>query len=356
MQFPFKKHTKSLIGMDISSTSVKLLELSKQPGNRYRVESYAVAPFPPNAIVEKSIKDQEEVTEAVKLALERANSHTKNVALAVATASVITKTLQLDASLTEEELEMQIEVEADRYIPYPIDEVNIDFEVMGIAENNSDLVDVLVVASRCENVNERTDVVERAGMQVNIVDVESYAMQRTCSLVTEQLPEGPDGQTIAVVDIGATMLSLNVLHNHETVYTREEVFGGKLLTEEIQQRYGLSYAQAGYAKKHGDLPDDYVPEVLIPFKESLVQQIRRSLQLFYSANQYGEVSAIVLAGGTACLPGLVAFIEKNLGVPTSIVNPFADMSIAPRVNAAALSNDAPALMLSCGLAMREMQF
>ncbi|PVZ68273.1 pilus assembly protein PilM [Pelagibaculum spongiae] len=350
--FPFLRGKQQpLIGLDISSTSVKLLELSKV-GTRYRVESYAVEPLPPNAVVERDIKDVDGVAETVRKLIDRARPNAKGVAIAVAGSAVITKVIQMEAGLTENDIESQIAVEADQYIPYPLDEVSLDFDVMGSNPKDASKMDVLLAASRSENVDSRVAAVEIAGLTPLVVDVEAYGMERAFHLVADQLPGRGEGQTIAVMDVGATMSTLSVLHDRKTTYTREQVFGGAQLTEEIQRRYGLSYSEAGMAKKQGGLPDDYVPEVLEPFKEAVVQQVTRSLQFFYSSSQYTEIDQIVLAGGCSSIAGLDDLVEERIGTPTVVANPFAEMSLSSKVSAQALSNDAPALMISCGLALR----
>ncbi|MCP4145597.1 MAG: pilus assembly protein PilM, partial [bacterium] len=260
--------------------------------------------------------------------------------------------IQLDAGFSEAEIETQIEVEADQYIPYPLEEVSLDFEILGENEKVPDKVDVLLAASRSENIESRVDALEIGGLDAKVVDIEAYAMERVFEVLGSQIFGQDDDQVLAVLDIGSTMTSLSVLQNSQTIYTREQVFGGAQLTEEIQRRYGLSYEEAGMAKKQGGLPDDYVPEVLEPFKEGIVQQVSRALQFFYSASQYGEVDHLVLAGGCAGIEGIDEMIEEKLGTTTSIANPFTDMSLSSKVNAQALSTDAPALMISCGLALR----
>jgi type IV pilus assembly protein PilM len=326
----FRRKKAPLLGLDISSTAVKLLELSRS-GGRYRVESYAVEPLPPNSVVEKNIADVEAVGESIRRAVKRSGSRTRDAAVAVAGSAVITKIITMNASLKEEEMETQIELEADQYIPYPLDEVNLDFEILGPSEKSPDTVDVLLAASRSENVEMRVAALEIGGLNAKIVDVEAYALENAFQLVAEQLPGGGKDQII---------------------YTREQVFGGKQLTEEIMRRYGLSYEEAGMAKRQGGLPDNYVPEVLEPFKEAMTQQVSRSLQFFFSSSQYNSVDRIALAGGSASIAGIDELIESKLGTETSIANPFANMSLAPRVKPQALSNDAPALMIACGLALR----
>lgn len=347
----FGKKTNILIGLDISSTSVKLLELS-QSNDSYKVESYAVEPLPPNAVVEKNISDVEGVGDAVKRVLNRSKSSSRSAAVAVAGSAVITKTIEMDAELSDEEMENQIIVEADQYIPYPLDEVAIDFEVLGLSERNPEQVEVLLAACRKENVEMREAALDLGGLKPAVVDIEAHAMKRAFDLVKPQLGGNPEDLVVAVIDIGATMTTLSVLADDKAIYTREQLFGGKQLTEEIQRRYSLSFEEAGLAKKQGGLPDDYEDEVLQPFKEAVLQQVTRSLQFFFSSSQYDDVDYIVLAGGTSSIEGLGDMIESKLGTPTIIANPFVNMSLASRVDADALANDTPALMIACGLAMR----
>ncbi|GAA6151782.1 pilus assembly protein PilM [Pseudoteredinibacter isoporae] len=344
---------KPLIGLDISSTAVKLLEFSRQ-GDSFRVESYAVKALPPGSVVEKNINDPDAVADAVRAVVQQSKSKEKLAAVAVAGSAVITKVIEMPSGLSEDALETQISLEADQYIPYPLEEVSIDFEVQGPSANNPDQMEVLLAACRRENVDLRVDVLEKADLTAKVVDVEAYTMERAFALISEQL-EQQEGQVVAVVDIGATMTTLSVLVDGKTVYTREQLFGGKQQTEEIQRRYGLSAEEAGLAKKQGGLPDDYESEVLEPFKDAVVQQVTRSLQFFFSSSQYNDVDLIVLAGGVSALEGLGELIEEKIGTMTMVANPFANMSVSPRVNATALANDAPALMIAAGLAMREYE-
>jgi type IV pilus assembly protein PilM len=347
----FSNKANSLLGIDISSTSVKLLELSRT-GNRFRVEAYAVEPLPANAVVEKNIAELEGVGLALSRVLVKARSNAKSAAVAVAGSAVITKTIEMDAGLSDDELENQLKVEADQYIPYPLEEVAIDFEVQGYSPRNPERVEVLLAACRKENVEVREAALALAGLSARVVDVEAYALERAFGLLSAQMAQGDAPLTVAVVDIGATMTTLSVLHNGRIIYTREQLFGGRQLTEEIQRRYGLSNEEAGLAKKQGGLPDDYNPEVLQPFKDAVVQQVSRSLQFFFAAGQYNDVDYIMLAGGTASISGLDRLIQQRLGTPTLVANPFADMALSSKVNAGALASDAPALMIACGLALR----
>lgn len=345
------KEAPVLLGLDISSTAVKLLELSRK-GARYRIESYAVEPLPVGSVVEKTIADPEAVGETIRRAVKRSKSRAKQAAVAVAGSAVITKIIPMPASLTDAEMASQIEIEAHQYIPYPLEEVNLDFQVIGPSARNPDTVDVLLAASRSENVDTRVAAVEIAGLTASIVDIEAYATEAAFGLINQQAAGKALGKTVAVMDVGATMSAFNVLDDRKVIYTREQIFGGKQLTEEIQQRYNLSFEEAGKAKKHGGLPADYASEVLEPFKESMAQQITRSLQFFFSSTQYNRVDHILLAGGNALIPGIAKLIESKTETPTSIANPFVGMSVAGGINAQTINNDAPALIIACGLAMR----
>ncbi|HMZ91785.1 MAG TPA: pilus assembly protein PilM [Pseudomonadales bacterium] len=345
----FKKKQTPLLGIDISTTAVKLIELSCS-SDSYRVESYAVEPLPPNAVVEKSIADVEAVGQAIGRVVTRAKTKARDGVVAVAGSAVITKTIEMDADLTDDERETQISLEADQYIPYPLEEVAIDFEVQGPSESDARKVQVLLAACRHETVEAREAVLAIAGLTPRIVDVEAYAIERAFLLVKDQID--PDARVVAIVDIGATMTTLSVLVEGKTIYTREQLFGGKQLTDEIRRRYGLSEEEAGLGKKQGGLPDEYEDEVLAPFREAAVQQVARSLQFFYASSQHNDIDCLILAGGTSSISGMTELLQQRIGVPTFLANPFLGMTIAPKVNAAALTNDAPALMIACGLALR----
>jgi type IV pilus assembly protein PilM len=342
-----------VLGIDISSTTVKLLELSRI-GDKYCVESYAVAPLPPEAVVEKNVNQIDVVGGLISDLVARSKTRAQQAVAAVSGTAVIIKTIAMPAGLSEENLEAQLTVEADQYIPYPLEEVALDFEELGPVEGRDDQVDVLLAACRQETIEARVDALEVADLTPAIIDVEVFAMERALALLRSQLPVSASGM-IAMVDIGASMTTLSVFAGGESVYTREQLFGGKQLTDEIMNRYNLSFEEAGRAKKQGGLPDDYEREVLEPFREAVVQQVSRSLQFFFSSSEHNELDCVVLCGGVAAIGGLAEIIEERLSTPTIVANPFADMSVGPRVNAQALAKDAPAMMVACGLAMRRVR-
>lgn len=349
----FRRKKSPLLGIDISSSVVKLLELSRK-GDKYVVESYAVEPLPVNAVVEGRIENSDEVAGAIKRAVKRSGTRTREAAVAVSANSVITKTVSFSSSLSERELEENVMMEAENYIPYPLEEVLLDFEVLGTSSIDPDAVDVLLAASRRENVDARTEVVEKAGVKPKLVDVEAYTTENAFLIITEQLPNKGHGLTVAIADVGATVTTLHVLVDGKIVFTREQTFGGRMLTEDIERHYGMSYQEAGRSKKDpASLPEDYIPKVLDPFKRSMTMTVTRALQFFFSASsQYQSIDHIILAGGCASIPGIDKMIEDETGTSTSVANPFADMSIASRVKIQALSNDAPSMLIACGLAMR----
>jgi type IV pilus assembly protein PilM len=344
----FGRKQAPMLGVDISSTSVKLLELSRS-GGRYRVESYAVEPLPPNSVVEKNITDAELVGEAIGRAVKKSGTRTRTAACAVAGSAVITKIISMPANLSEEEMEGQIQIEADQYIPYPLEEISLDFEVLSLSATEPDKVDVLLAASRSDNVDRRVAALDVGGLQAKVVDVEAFGLENAVSLVMNDIG---DQHIIAIMDVGATTSTLSVLEGNSIVYTREQLFGGRQLTDEIQRRYGLSYEEAGLAKRQGGLPDNYEPEVLQPFRESMAQEVNRALQFFYSSSQVGTVNHVVIAGGCASINGIDGLIREKIDTPVSVANPFANMSVASRVRADALANDAPAMMIACGLSLR----
>ena len=345
------KPAKPVLGIDISSMAVKLLEFSRD-GNGYKVESYGVEPLPPNAISEHNIADVDGVAEAIRRVVRRAKTKTKDAAVAVPASAVITKTIQLVTAPNDAEMAGLVELEAPKYIPFPLSEINYDFEVLGPSEHDPALVDVLLVASRAENVDMRSAALELAGLTAKVVDVESYALEHALTLMAPQMPNHGKNATVALVDVGAVVTSVSVVRNMEIIYSREQDFGGKQLTEEIMRRFGMSYEEAGMAKRMGGLPPEYQRELLEPFKAAMAQQVLRALQFFNASNEQEDVDQVILAGGSAAISGVAGFISHQVGLPVVIANPVANMSLSDKVQRNNLQADAPALLTACGLAMR----
>src|SRR3954462_3186149 len=322
-------------------------------GGQYRVESYAAEPTPPNSINEKAIVDANLVGEAIKQALKRSGARAKEAAIAISGDAAITKVIQMPRSLSENELEAQVEMQADQYIPFPMEEVSFDFEVIGPSEKEADMLDVLLVATRSENVEQRVAPCAAAGLSAKIVDVEAFALENACRLLTHQMPDGGLGRVIAVVDFGASSTTFSVLRDLKVIYTRDFAFGGQQLTEEVMRTYGLSMEEAGRAKKEGGLPANYQSEVLDPFIVDMTQQVSRSLQ-FYLASGSGreQPEKIVICGGCANIPGVADVISSRVGISAEKGDPLGQMKLSSRAKAQAVQRDATALLTACGLALR----
>lgn len=352
MQSLFGGGSQSLVGLDISSSSVKLLELS-QRGERYHVEAYAAEPLPENAVTDKQVVEVEAVGEAIARAVARAGTRSKFACAAVSGSSAITKIISMPDNLREQDMEEQIKVEADQYIPYPIEEVNLDFEVMGVSDKAPDSVDVLLAACRSEQIDALAAALEIGGLTPKVIDIETFAMENACQLLRHQMPDGGVEKTVAIVDMGATITAVMVLHDLEAVYTRDQAFGGKQLTEEIMRNFGMSAEEAGKAKKYGNLPETYEAEILPGFIDDMAQQIDRSLQFFFSASsQYANIDQIILAGGCAHIPNVASILQEKLQINTTVARPFADMSVATKAKPKQLAQDEGSMLVACGLALR----
>ncbi len=341
-----------LIGVDISSSALKLVELSEAGKGVYRLERYAVEPLAKDVVTDGNIANLDQVTEALRRGHKRLGSRNRNVAMALPTAMVITKKIIVAAGQTEEELELQVEAEANQYIPFALDEVNLDFQILGPAPNNPDEVEVLIAASRKEKVEDRVAIAEAAGLKPRVMDVESYATEEAFQMIAPSLPANGRDQNIALVDIGAHVMHFYVVRNNQILFSRDQAFGGNQLTHEIQRAFNLSPEEAESAKKNAGLPENYDADVLQPFMETLALEVTRALQFFFTSTSYNQVDQIVLAGGCALIPALDELVAKRAGVNAIIGNPFANMTVSDRIRPRQLAADAPLLLISCGLAMR----
>lgn len=343
-----------LIGVDISPSSVKMVELSAsgKDDNGYRVERYAVEPIPKDAMLDGNIVNLEAIGESLERGWKKMGTRLKNVAMALPAAAVITKKIIVPAGQREDDLAFQVETEANQYIPFALDEVNLDFQLIGPSPNNPDEVEILIAASHKEKVEDRIAAALTAGLKTVVMDVEPYAAQTAFELIERKLPNGGKDQIIAVVDIGSTIMSINVLLNGQSVYMRDQPTGGNQLSQEIQRCFSLSPEEAETARQNEELPDNYKVDVLNPFCENLALEVARAIQFFFSSTRYTEVNYIFLAGGCAAIPGLDEIVAARAQARTLIVNPFADMALSNRVRPKLLGADAPSLLIACGLAMR----
>ena len=355
MQFNFSLFSsgpRPLIGVDISSSSVKMVELAHDGKKGYRLERYAIEILPRDAVADGNIVNLEACAESVRRAWKKLGTSTKQVAIALPSSHVITKKIIVPAGQRDDELEVLVESEANQYIPFALEEVNLDFQIIGPSPSSSEDIEVLIAASRREKVEDRVAVAEAAGLKAMMVDVESYAQLAAFDLIESHLPEANAGRIIALVDVGAHATTLTVLRNRQMLYTREQAFGGNQLTQDIARLFGMSFEEAEADKRRNNLPENYESELLKPFVENMALEVSRALQFFFTSTQFSAVDHIVLAGGCATLPGADEAVASRTQVNTTVANPFARMSLSERVRANSLLTDASSLVVACGLALR----
>jgi len=345
IQSLFKLVQTPLVGMDVGSSTIKLLELSCNQGT-YQVEAYA------NTSIPSSDTPASPIQEAVFDVVRKATTQRKFAALCISGPTVITRVFQVNANFTDEEIVEQLELEADHYIPYPLEEVLYDFYIDRNAEDHSNLSEVVLVAARRECVESCLDALSLSGLKASILDVDRFVMERAFKLILNQLGEQAIVQNTAVIDLGASVTTLHIFKNARSIYARDQTFGVKQLMNEIERRYGLSNRDAMDLVKYGGLPEDYHDEILQPFKEVVTRQISHALQIFFSSSEESAIQSLVLAGGGACLSGLGEYVEEKMGIKTCIANPFAEMQISSNLDKNRVMEEAPALMKSVGLALR----
>ncbi len=352
LQGLIRRGSQPLLGIDVSASNVKLVELV--PGGRtgVRLERYAIEPIERGAVVDGNVENPEAVADALMRAIRRTGARAKLAAMALPSSAVIAKRITLPAGLQEEDYEVQVESEASQYIPFSIDEVNLDFQILGPSPKAADDVEVLLAASLKEKVDDRVAIAEMAGLKPTVIDVEPYAARVAIDHVTGFLPDRGEGMILAVFDIGHNTTNLTAVLNGQTIFEREQAFGGNQLTADIVRLYGLTHEEAELKKKSGDLPENYATELLGPFVEQGATEVARSLQFFFTSTPHTRVDRIFLAGGCAVTPGLAEAVAERTQVPTEIMSPFQGMEIARGIRERQLRLDAPALMVGCGLAMR----
>ncbi len=341
---------KPLIGVDIGSGSIKLLQLASS-GSSFRVEAFAVEPVPEGAVAEGNVADPEKAAEALKRAIKISGTKAKHCAMMVSGSAVITKVINLPADLSEEEIEGQIEVEAGQYIPYPREEVSLDFEVLGPSPRNADLLEIMLAASKTEHVEMRRAVADMAGLTVKVVDVEAFAIGNAFDLVRKR--EGiSDSETVGVMNMGSEVSTMIVLRGSRATYNREHSFGGQQLIAECMRRYGMDANEAAFLQRGEEPPAGFEDEVLEPYRQNVIQQISRALQFYSSSSDYSAIATLYLTGGAAATPGLAEAVGNEVGISCEIGDPLKGLRLSPKVNARALDKHRSALTTACGLALR----
>jgi type IV pilus assembly protein PilM len=346
------RRSAAVIGLDISSSSVKLVELGQTANGEFVLERFASEPFEKGWITDGQIEKFDEVADAVRRVVDKSGTRTKQVVMAMPQSAVITKRIMLPAGLREEELELQVEQEANQYIPFSLDEVSLDFCVVGPSPTSVGDVEVLIAASRKDRVQDRQGLAEAAGLKPVVLDIESHASRLAMSRVVQALPNGGKDALVALFEIGADTTSLKVLRDEEMLYDRDQAFGGAQLTQLISRQYGFSFEEAEQKKLAGDLPEDYDSTILSPFVDSLSQEIGRALQYFFTSTPHHKVHYVMLAGGTATLAGLKERVTDLTGFASMVVNPFEHMKLGGSVRESKVRREAPSYLTATGLAMR----
>jgi type IV pilus assembly protein PilM len=341
-----------LVGVDISTSGVRLVELADAGKGELRLERYASEPLPRGAIVDGNIENIDAVSEAVRRAWKKSGTKARNVALGMPPAAVITKKIILPAGMSEDELEVQVESEASQYIPFALDEVSLDFDVIGPAPNAPDDVEVMLAAARREKVEDRIAVTEAAGLVPTVMDIESYAARAALQRLVEQMPKGGREQIVALFQVGASATHVSVMLDGETIYEREQPFGGNQLTQDIVRAFGLSFEEAEQRKRSGDLPENYQVDLLGPFLENAALEVTRAIQFFYTSTPYTRIDQLFLSGGCAQLPGLLDIIASRTRIASAVISPFKGMQLAPDVREQQLRQEAAGYLVACGLALR----
>lgn len=348
----FSRQPAPLLGLDISSSSVKLVELGRDKAGKLVLERCAIEPLERGWITDGNVEKFEEVAEAMRRVVKKSGTRTKNVALALPPSAVITKKIILPGGLSEQDLEVQVEAEANQYIPFSLDEVSLDFCVVGPSSTSAGDVEVLIAASRKEKVQDRQGLAEAAGLKPIIVDVDSYASRVAAGRLIQGLPNQGVDTMVALFEVGAFTTSMQVIRNDDVLYDRDQAFGGAQLTQLIVRQYGFSAEEAENKKRNGDLPEDYASGVLKPFVESMTQEIARALQFFFTSTPHNKVDYVMLAGGSAALPGLTDAVTMQTSFPCNLANPFEGMEVGEAVREKKMRREAPSYLTSCGLAMR----
>jgi type IV pilus assembly protein PilM len=348
----FSRQPAPLLGLDISSSSVKLVELGRDKAGNLVLERCAIEPLERGWITDGNVEKFDEVADAMRRVVKKSGTRTKNVAMALPPSAVITKKIILPGGLSEQDLETQVEAEANQYIPFSLDEVSLDFCVVGPSTSSSGDVEVLIAASRKEKVQDRQGLAEAAGLKPMIVDVESYASRLAAGRLIQALPNQGVDTMVALFEVGAFTTSMQVIRSEEVLYDRDQAFGGAQLTQLIVRQYGFSAEEAETKKRNGDLPEDYDSGVLKPFVESMAQEVGRALQFFFTSTPHNRVDYVMLAGGSAALPGLTDAVTMQTSFPCHLANPFEGMQIGENVREKKMRREAPSYLTSCGLAMR----
>ncbi|KPK01347.1 MAG: hypothetical protein AMK71_05880 [Nitrospira bacterium SG8_35_4] len=342
---------KDIIGLDIGSQQVKIVQLRESKGS-YRLEKLAVAALQPELIVDGSILDATRVVEIIRELIMSSDIKTKDVTLSVSGhSSVIIKRVALP-QMSEDELEESIRFEAEQYIPFDIEDVNLDFQILGPAEEDN-MMDVLIVAVKKDKINEYVSVVKEAGLNPVIVDVDAFALENMYELNYEV----KENENVALVNIGASMININILKGGTSVFTRDSSVGGNLLTEALQKEFTISYANAEKLKQEealeGISPED-VAVVLNAASEDIITEISRSFDYFRDTTNYENIDEIIVSGGSTLIGGIVSSLEERSGITVRVAEPFKNVDVPDMFDKDYVKKVEPLVAVAVGLALRRV--
>ena len=343
----FSSKSKAVVGVDIGTHSIKVVELSGSAANP-RVVAWGVAPLPGNAFTENAIANVDAVTDVLSNVIVKSGIKGTEIAVAISSSHAITKILGMPVDLNDIELEEQINIEALHFIPYPIDEVNLDFEVMGKSSTNDQENDVLLVACRRTIVDDYIDLVENAGLTLKYVDIDTYAVERTYR--SQNNLGANSNEPVAIFDIGTNNSHLMVVNDSGIIYSRHQNFGATQLVKLIRKEYGVSADEAQEILNSSQPPGDFISAVQEPFVEMLQQEVSRALQFFYSSSSFSNIDSVVLCGACCALEGLASDLEVKMRAKVSVMDPVANATV--QTNREGVKKVAPSLSIAYGLALR----
>jgi len=352
----FAMRRKLLVGIDIGTHSIKVVRL-KQKGQGYQLLNFGIMPLRPEAVVDGNIAETEAIVEAIRNLVRMEKIKTKEVATAVSGQSVIVKRIRVP-QMTEKELSEAIQGEAEQHIPFEISDVNIDFQVLPTAREDDgradNQMDVLLVAAKKAKILDYTNLLTTAGLNPVVVDIDVFALENEYEVTT-----GEDVGVVALVDIGATTMNINILKAGYTLFQRDIAIGGNRYTATIQKELKVSYDQAEALKMGVGMTDkrqqEEILSIMASVSEEIGEEIQRSFEFFRTTAADEIIDKMVISGGCAKIKGLDRFLSNRLGLPVSVADPFQGLYYSDKFfDPEYLHDMAPVAAVSMGLALRRM--
>ena len=343
---------KDVIGLDIGCSSIKLVEL-KEAKNGYRLQNLALSPLPSEAIVDGAIMDSVTIIDTIRDVISTSKTKTKDVVTSVSGHSVIVKKISLPF-MTEAELEESIQWEAERYIPFDINDVNIDFQIFGSSPENPEVMDVVLVAAKKDIINDYVSVIIEAGLNPVVIDIDSFALENMLAINYDIEKE----ETLAIANVGASITNMNIIKNNISAFTRDIFKGGNQITEEIQRQLHIDHEEAEKIKvgtKVDFSSQPIIQNVLKTASESLAIEIGNSLDFFQSTTTYEKISKLYLGGGGSKIKDFDIILQQQIGVPVEVVNPFKKIDYSGKnFDLEYLREIGPIMAVGVGLASRKV--